>query len=401
MSIQGSAWALDCVKGLGLGVKAVVFALGEYADENGVTWASRARLMDRAECSDRSLTTHLKTLQEVGLITCIPRYVLCESQAEACASRPPHKHRRGTIFQLHFDRSYDGQQKAGLTSAKIADVEELLETQEKVHTRKNCGSEDPAPSTPAKLGSPHPQPVAGIVQRKRTTNIEPPSLTKPYPNPTTEADAGFGLGQVRLGENEPESDAGAQAEAAGETSSSVGGREGGCEPLGTAFTPVAHPGEGELALIATCLPQAMQALDAQGARMVATLLAERIAAGWTPSQIRAVVGENLPPRVHRMAGLVARRLTDCVVPSLAPSHLAEQAEKQANAQRAELMAAAVPEDEIMTPDERERAQRMEAMRRENPEWPMAKIVRVIYQEEREKAKNLAEPPGQPADPIAV
>ena len=50
-------------------------------------------------------------------------------------------------------------------------------------------------------------------------------------------------------------------------------------PLGAQDPQGAALGEDEKALIATCLPTSLQALDAAGAKMVAALLAERIQAG--------------------------------------------------------------------------------------------------------------------------
>ena len=53
------------------------------------------------------------------------------------------------------------------------------------------------------------------------------------------------------------------------------------------------------ALIGACLPEWMQAMDRTGARQVADMLAERIAAGWTPAQIRSLMGEK-PVFLHQL-----------------------------------------------------------------------------------------------------
>ena len=90
--------------------------------------------------------------------------------------------------------------------------------------------------------------------------------------------------------------------------------------------------DARLALIGECLPASMQVLDAVGARLVADLLVERVEAGWTPAQIRELLDQPLPLRVHRMAGLVASRLRDNVAVDQAPRRL-EEAAAQRRAER--------------------------------------------------------------------
>lgn len=84
----------------------------------------------------------------------------------------------------------------------------------------------------------------------------------------------------------------------------------------------------DLSLIGVCLPPPMQVLDAQGARMVARLLGARVAAGWKPEEIRALMDQPLPSGgVGRMSALVASRLRDNVDPALAPGRLRSQASR--------------------------------------------------------------------------
>ena len=92
-------------------------------------------------------------------------------------------------------------------------------------------------------------------------------------------------------------------------------------------------------LIVECLPAPMQVLDAVGARQVVDLLAERVEAGWTPTQIRELLDQPLPLRVHRMAGLVASRLRDNVAVDQAPRRLeAAAARRRAERERQRLEA---------------------------------------------------------------
>lgn len=62
--------------------------------------------------------------------------------------------------------------------------------------------------------------------------------------------------------------------------------------------------------------------------MVARLLGARVAAGWKPEEIRALMDQPLPSGgVGRMSALVASRLRDNVDPALAPGRLRSQASR--------------------------------------------------------------------------
>lgn len=64
------------------------------------------------------------------------------------------------------------------------------------------------------------------------------------------------------------------------------------------------------ALVRRVLPGPMQVLDDDGVAVVAPLLRERLAAGWTVTDLRAhLAGNPVPDRVRHLAGLVAHRLS--------------------------------------------------------------------------------------------
>lgn len=86
-------------------------------------------------------------------------------------------------------------------------------------------------------------------------------------------------------------------------------------------------------LIAECLPPALQALDRAGGQRVARMLGERLEAGWTPREIRALMDQALPPKVHRLAALVASRLEANVAVEAAPSRLRAEADKRGEQRR--------------------------------------------------------------------
>jgi hypothetical protein len=72
MSWQATSWASkqDCG---GVGGKCLLYALANYADMAGRTWAGAKRLIFDTEMSERSIRTWLHELQERGIITVTPR----------------------------------------------------------------------------------------------------------------------------------------------------------------------------------------------------------------------------------------------------------------------------------------------------------------------------------------
>ena len=147
-----------------------------------------------------------------------------------------------------------------------------------------------------------------------------------------------------------------------------------------------HADDEASALIGACLPEWMQAMDRTGARQVAGMLAERIAAGWTPAQIRSVMGEMPPNGIKRMSGLVIYRLDENAGVADAPkARTAAALQAQAAAIDAALQAQAAAidaqQEAIKTPEEREReraaASMWEHMRAEHPEASNAELVLLV------------------------
>jgi len=140
------------------------------------------------------------------------------------------------------------------------------------------------------------------------------------------------------------------------------------------------------ALIGACLPEWMQAMDRSGARQVAAMLAERIAAGWTPAQIRSLMGEKPANGVRRMSSLAAYRLNENVGVADAPqarTAAARQAhEAEINAARqAQEAAIDAAIDAAKTPEERAREEahkRMwEHMRAAHPQASNAELLALV------------------------
>ena len=140
------------------------------------------------------------------------------------------------------------------------------------------------------------------------------------------------------------------------------------------------------ALIGACLPEWMQAMDRTGARQVAGMLAERIAAGWTPAQIRSLMGEKPANGVRRMSSLVAYRLDQNAGIADAPKArtiAARQAQEAAidAARQAQEAAIDAAIDAAKTPEERAREEahrRMwERMRAAHPQASKAELVALV------------------------
>ena len=140
------------------------------------------------------------------------------------------------------------------------------------------------------------------------------------------------------------------------------------------------------ALIGACLPEWMQAMDRTGARQVAGMLAERIAAGWTPAQIRSLMGEKPANGVRRMSSLAAYRLDQNVGVADAPqarTAAARQAQEAAINADHQAQAAAIEAaiEAAKTPEERAReaaySQMWEHMRAAHPQASQVELVALV------------------------
>ena len=136
------------------------------------------------------------------------------------------------------------------------------------------------------------------------------------------------------------------------------------------------------ALIGACLPEWMQAMDRTGARQVAGMLAERIAAGWTPAQIRSLMGEKPANGVRRMSSLAAYRLDQNAGIADAPKARAAAARQvQEAAIDAAHQAQAAAIDAARTPEERAReaaySQMWDRMRAAHPQASKVELVALV------------------------
>ena len=97
--------------------------------------------------------------------------------------------------------------------------------------------------------------------------------------------------------------------------------------------------DGDLAILAACVPEQFRVMDARGLGLVVGLLRERLDAGWRPAEIKRLLDSPLPDRVARMSGLVASRLRRLVAVGESPRAQAAAASRERERLAAERAAA--------------------------------------------------------------
>ena len=317
MSFRAVAWAFDRIKGLGQGEKLVLLALAEFANDEDETWRSREEIAKRAECSLRSVASHLKTLDECGLISRVPRYSWCGDQSGACADKSAHKHRSGTTYRLHLEVEGNFAESAESTDANLAHVDFSAECSGCGHTCKSCTCGDDRGSTDANSGSPQMQQVAPIC----TYNPQINHQTKPNQTEPTHEEAPVGC------EGEFFGSVGSGVDVEVIDSPLV---EADAECLPPPLR-VLDSGGADWAFLATVLPESwLDWLSGAGVRQLQTLAENACAgSGWTPSGLREVLASNpLPPLsdVRNPTGFLIARVRDVLAVGKPPSASARRAE---------------------------------------------------------------------------
>ena len=344
MSFKAVHWALHEVQGMG-DAKLVLVALAEYADDDDRAWPSRETLAGVAECSRSTLGRRLKALEKAGLIVREARYFYDED------GRP---HRGSTMYHLMVGAQPRLSEGAGQPMrVKMSPIEGADERPEEggKRFRRSAyeGQNEPHSSYEGQNRGAWGSQVSPIDLRKEPP-IEPPDLT--WDLEASQALEEVVVGSGRLGVDESVSPVGGAARADVDTSGPAPSQESPVKAPGSASkatsgvedvsgqpgarTGVRGPSGGlgdDDVLIAECLPPALQALDRAGGQRVARMLGERLEAGWTPREIRALMDQALPPKVHRLAALVASRLEANVAVEAAPSRLRAEADKRGEQRR--------------------------------------------------------------------
>ena len=177
----------------------------------------------------------------------------------------------------------------------------------------------------------------------RDTKSSKEDLTQPHPHPpqrsTSPTSSGEGQGSVGSG-NGCADEAVVEREAASPVATSAprGGRRGHQKPPRSAKDPVTMPGggqgaesasDGDLAILAACVPEQFRVMDACGLAVVVGLLRERLDAGWAPGEIKRLLNSPPPAEgVKFMSRFVAKRLERLVAVGESPRAQAAAAERE-------------------------------------------------------------------------
>ena len=325
----------------------VLLALADAANDEGVCWPSQAEIGRKARLKDRAVRNQIRSLEAAGLLS--------------VSRRATPQGRKTNVYRLNIGCDFSLQSKQPARNAGWVEGSEP-EPVDNQAFRCNQSNRHEMPvgyptGTVMPVATGTVMPVASIYQ---TPNIQTPNPTQPSPtfNPVP------GSGQVGSGrgfEATSRSDHEKQA-------------------------PRSSTSEDAGALIGACLPEWMQAMDRSGARQVAAMLAERIAAGWTPAQIRGLMGEKPANGVRRMSSLAAYRLNENVGIAAAPqarTAAARQAREAAINADHQAQAAAIEAaiDAAKTPEERAReaaySQMWEHMRATHPQARNAELAALV------------------------
>jgi len=325
----------------------VLLALADAANDEGVCWPSQAEIGRKARLKDRAVRNQIRSLEAAGLLS--------------VSRRATPQGRKTNVYRLNIGCDFSLQSKQPARNAGWVEGSEPQPVDNQAF-RCNQSNRHEMPvgyptGTVVPVATGTVMPVASIYQ---TPNIQTPNPTQPSPtfNPVP------GSGQVGSGR--------------GFEATSRSDRE--------KQAPSSATSEDAGALIGACLPEWMQAMDRTGARQVAAMLAERIAAGWTPAQIRGLMGEKPANGVRRMSSLVAYRLDENVDVADAPqarTAAARRAQEAANDAARQAQAAAIDAatEAAKTPEERAReaaySQMWEHMSATHPQASKVELVALV------------------------
>ena len=295
MSIEALNWANSLAdrRLLPAGPGKVLQVVADFADADGHCWPSQAKIAPRAFCNVRSVRSHLRWLEEHALLTRRARYVI-EGAADDGAGAA---HRTTDMIVLALGAVPVGPQ-----------------SRQGVEEGSSGGGVLPSQTIPANLAGMAFRPLAA-----EGPGGECPSQPIPArfagigPIPANDDSPGVEICRYVIRKDPPlEPPDQAWAGACGR-GGPAGPEAGGCGGAGA-------PGSGEVsedgglsaswAVARECLPEGWWSrLDAPGVVRVAAELGRRRDGGWSPAELRGVLGASaLPGEVRSLAGLVLARL---------------------------------------------------------------------------------------------
>lgn len=301
--------------------KLVLLSLANFADDEDEAWPHVETLAKMASVSVRSVFRALAALEAAGLIS---RTMGLRENAGGGLRKS------NSLYRLHVPDEVS--RRAGRGEGRPKLLREAPSGSQHDTGVMLAAVADKTPSgsqcdTGVTLADQHDTgdttnmtPVSGLY-KENPSHIEPPTPlppTPPSPVVPVPADGSGGVGSGPGSDPDVEdSRGGVGLPAAG--SAPAGGRAVSPAPETDVAPATERDVAADWALVRRVLPGPMQVLDDDGVATVVPLLRERLAAGWTASDLRAHLAANpVPDRVRRMAGLVAHRLGKLPLEGAAP-----------------------------------------------------------------------------------
>ncbi len=328
MSLEAMSWVLNARIPKD-GAFRTLMALANHADQWGECWPSVSLLLHYRQCSRSTLYADLAWLEREGFIArstglkrasgggalkgksqVLYRLLMPEVLPQAPVEERTPRPNRFVAEPSGADESPSGDQ--------CPDSRTLVEPVEGVEGESPSGEQCPDSRTLVECSpSSRTAPVRVLgLPYKEEPSVEPPDLT---PQPPTGRAAGSSAG-------------------VGDGSDRAGGVPDDDErkPGDVAGAPSPGASAEDWALVRSCLPEEMQALDAPSVARVAGLLRPRVDAGWSHRALRETLSGNaLPPQVRSLAGLVCHRLEQIPVDQAPVDQLARWREEAKRRRQAE------------------------------------------------------------------
>lgn len=341
MSSEAMAWAKRCGD-VGSVPQLVLMLMADWADHENKAWPGVKTLAAMTSRSERTIIRAIKRLEEAGLIEKSARTAWCALDNPACLSKGPHKHRTSNLYRLKVGAVPFVPAKGSAAPGVKEEVFKGDRMSLMAETAESSGN--PISDNMSLLsfnsdifGRSIVTPVSPVCNRDTLENYSP-DPTQPSPSTEEAADPDFGLGSVGSGIDCVDR---AVAEVAASspvaTSAPPEGRRGPQKrPGGAKGAGMSGDGlgaetasDGDLAILAACVPEQFRVMDARGLAAVVGLLRERLDAGWKPAEIKRLLDSPPPAEgVKFMSRFVAKRLERLVAVGESPRAQAAAASRE-------------------------------------------------------------------------
>ena len=284
--------------------KLVLVALANFADDEDLAWPHVETLAGMASVSTRTVQRALKALEEAGLVE--------RSMGLAAGARGGLR-RTNSVYRLNVPD--DLSRRKGVRTARPGVVREFSSFARGDISGAAVGPVDEGPSqVRCDMGvTTAPNADEGPSQVRCDTGVV--TVDRCDTGDANRCDTGdVSIGEPSLIEPSdltPLPPTSSSVPVSADGSGGVGsGPESVSPATGAGVASVGRDVAADWALVRRVLPGPMQVLDDDGVATVAPLLRERLAAGWTVTDLRAhLAGNPVPDRVRHLAGLVAHRLS--------------------------------------------------------------------------------------------